>query len=174
MNFSEKLIDLRKAKKLTQSDAARQAGMPLRSYQRYEHGEQEPTLSKLVLLADVFDVSLDELVGRAMSQETISRDTEDTANTEASVFQITMDEDLKEQATELYADLGLDLSTAIELFLRQSVREQRIPFDIRRNQPNAETIQAIDNVQNDVNLSRAFHSVEELMADLNSEEEETV
>ena len=64
MNFPEQLISLRRLKNLTQEDVARQAGIPTRSYQRYEHGEQEPTLSKLVILADVFGVSLDELVGR--------------------------------------------------------------------------------------------------------------
>ena len=45
---------------------------------------------------------------------------------------IRMDEELKAQADELFADLGLNLSTAITLFAKQAVREQRIPFDIKR------------------------------------------
>lgn len=45
---------------------------------------------------------------------------------------IRMDEELKAQADELFADLGLNLSTAITLFAKQAVREQRIPFEIRR------------------------------------------
>ena len=46
---------------------------------------------------------------------------------------IRMDEDLKKQAEELFADLGLNLSTAFTMFTRQAVREQRIPFEIKRN-----------------------------------------
>lgn len=44
---------------------------------------------------------------------------------------ISIDADVKAQAQALYADLGLDLSTAINIFLRQSIRENRIPFEVR-------------------------------------------
>jgi DNA-damage-inducible protein J len=40
--------------------------------------------------------------------------------------------------------LGLDLTTAITLFLKQAVREQAIPFEIKRDMPNAETIAAMN------------------------------
>lgn len=46
---------------------------------------------------------------------------------------IRMDENLKLQSEELFKDLGLSLSAAINIFIKQSVREQRIPFDIKRN-----------------------------------------
>lgn len=39
-----------------------------------------------------------------------------------------VDADLKKQAAELYESLGMNLNTAINVFLRQSVREQRMPF----------------------------------------------
>lgn len=39
-----------------------------------------------------------------------------------------VDEDIKQQATELYAEIGMSLSTAINVFLRQSVAEGRMPF----------------------------------------------
>ncbi len=45
---------------------------------------------------------------------------------------IRMDEQLKAQADELFADLGLSLSSAITMFVKQTVREQRIPFEIKR------------------------------------------
>ena len=57
---------------------------------------------------------------------------------------ISLDSELKSQAQELMADLGLDLSSAITLFLKQAVREQRIPFEIRRNIPNKETLEALN------------------------------
>ncbi|HCW80503.1 MAG TPA: type II toxin-antitoxin system antitoxin, RelB/DinJ family [Ruminococcaceae bacterium] len=59
---------------------------------------------------------------------------------------ISMDAEVKKEAQALFSDFGLDLTTAINLFLRQSIREQRIPFEITRKVPNAETIEAINEV----------------------------
>ena len=56
---------------------------------------------------------------------------------------ISIDADIKVKAQELFADFGLDLSTAINIFLRQSVRENAIPFSISREMPNDDTIEAI-------------------------------
>lgn len=47
---------------------------------------------------------------------------------------IRIDKELKMQADELFADLGLNLTTAITAFVRQSVRDQKIPFVISREQ----------------------------------------
>ena len=44
---------------------------------------------------------------------------------------ISLDPELKREAVELFASFGLDLSTAIGMFLSQSVREGKIPFEIR-------------------------------------------
>lgn len=79
---------------------------------------------------------------------------------------ITIDSNIKAQAQELFADFGLDLSTAINIFLRQTVRENAIPFEITRNVPNEETKRAIENVRNGKELSKSFNSVGELMEDL--------
>lgn len=43
---------------------------------------------------------------------------------------IRMDSELKKQAETLFNDLGLNLSSAINIFIRQAVREQAIPFKI--------------------------------------------
>lgn len=56
---------------------------------------------------------------------------------------IRMDSELKAQADALFAELGMNLSTAFNIFVRQSIRERRIPFDISLNQPNRETIAAM-------------------------------
>ena len=60
----ERMLVLRKEKKLTQEDAAKQSGIVLRTYCRYEKGEREPTVSTLWKLADFYGVSIDYLVGR--------------------------------------------------------------------------------------------------------------
>ena len=45
---------------------------------------------------------------------------------------ITIDADTKAKAQEILADFGLDLSTAVNIFLRQMIRENAIPFTIQR------------------------------------------
>lgn len=60
---------------------------------------------------------------------------------------ISLDADIKKEAQELFADFGLDLTTAINLFLRQSIREQRIPFEITAHVPNSQTRAALDEYQ---------------------------
>ena len=50
---------------------------------------------------------------------------------------ISLDEDLKKEAQALFAEFGLDLTTAITIFLRQSVREGRIPFTIHKYKAQA-------------------------------------
>lgn len=44
---------------------------------------------------------------------------------------IRMDSEIKQQAQSLFADLGLDMSTAINLFLRQALRCKGLPFSIQ-------------------------------------------
>lgn len=61
----------------------------------------------------------------------------------SATITVRTDNTVKEEADELFADLGINMSTAINMFLRQAVREQKIPFEITRNVPNAETIAAI-------------------------------
>ena len=56
---------------------------------------------------------------------------------------IRMDSNLKAQADAFFEELGMNLSTAFNIFVRQSLREGRIPFDISLNQPNKETIAAM-------------------------------
>lgn len=64
MIFSERLKTLRKEKKLTQKEIAEQIGIKQNSYSDWETGKNEPSLEKLIVLADFFEVSLDWLVGR--------------------------------------------------------------------------------------------------------------
>lgn len=62
--FQKNLIEQRKANKLTQRAIAEKLGISQPSYIRYENGQSEPTLKNLVKLADLFDVSVDFLLGR--------------------------------------------------------------------------------------------------------------
>jgi DNA-damage-inducible protein J len=79
-----------------------------------------------------------------------------------------VEEDLKAQAELLFADLGMSLSTAFNIFLRQSIREQQIPFAISKNVPNAVTQAAMESAEQDKDLYGPFDSVEALMEALNA------
>ncbi|MBQ8164350.1 MAG: type II toxin-antitoxin system RelB/DinJ family antitoxin [Clostridia bacterium] len=82
---------------------------------------------------------------------------------------IRMDEDLKKQADTLFTELGLNLSTAFNVFVRQAVREQAIPFVITKRQPNAETLAAIDEVQKmkaDSTIGKSYSDASQMMEEL--------
>ncbi len=64
MDFPKKLKQLRLILHSTQAQMAELLGITVRGYRNYELGAREPELSVLIKLADYFNVSLDELVGR--------------------------------------------------------------------------------------------------------------
>ncbi len=81
---------------------------------------------------------------------------------------IRVDEDIKKQADLLFNELGMSLSTAFNIFLRQSVREQGLPFAVSKQVPNAITLAAMDAAERGEDLYGPFDSVEELMEALNA------
>ena len=81
---------------------------------------------------------------------------------------IRMDTELKAQADELFAELGMNLSTAFNIFVRQSLREGGLPFEIRTDRPNKETIAAMleaENIAKDPNV-KGYTDLDEMFADL--------
>jgi DNA-damage-inducible protein J len=81
---------------------------------------------------------------------------------------IRVDEEVKRKAEAIFTELGINMSTAMNMFLRYSVRYGGIPFDLRIEKPNAETLSAIEDVNNNRNISKTFDSVSALMEDLNA------
>ncbi|MCL2343559.1 MAG: type II toxin-antitoxin system RelB/DinJ family antitoxin [Firmicutes bacterium] len=57
----------------------------------------------------------------------------------ASNMNIRMDSEIKAQAQAIFAQFGLDMTTAINMFLRQAIRERGIPFDLRLEQDSRTT-----------------------------------
>ena len=58
-------------------------------------------------------------------------------------FSVRMDSNIKKQCESLYGELGMSLTTAINVFLRQSLRVGGLPFEVRVEQPNKETMAAM-------------------------------
>ncbi len=77
------------------------------------------------------------------------------------------DKKVKEDFNKFCEETGLNMSSAINIFMRTVLREQKIPFEISLNNPNSETLSVLDDIDDNRNLSKAFNSVEELMRDLN-------
>lgn len=63
LKLAERLYILRKERKLTQEDAAKELGISMKSYCRYEKDEREPAAPLLVKMAQFYNVSLDYLTG---------------------------------------------------------------------------------------------------------------
>ncbi len=55
-------------------------------------------------------------------------------------FSVRMDSEIKKQSESLFSELGMNLTTAINVFLRQSLRVGGFPFDVKLEQPNRETV----------------------------------
>ena len=82
---------------------------------------------------------------------------------------ISIDEDIKPKAQAMLAEFGLDLSTAVNMFLRQMLREEAIPFEVRKEVPNAVTLAAmaeVEEMENHPELAKTYSSVDALMEDL--------
>lgn len=82
---------------------------------------------------------------------------------------VRIDENLKQQADSLFSDLGLNITTAFNIFLRQAVREQQIPFVVSRHTPNADTLAAMEEVQRmkaDPSVGTSYKTVEAMLEDI--------
>ena len=86
----------------------------------------------------------------------------------ATTMNIRVDSYIKNNAKKIFAELGMDLTTAVNIFLRQSIREHGMPFELKLRVPNDETLEAIRQVNNKEDLSKPFSSISELMEDLNA------
>ncbi len=82
---------------------------------------------------------------------------------------IRTDKEIKEQAEMIFSDLGLNMTTAINIFLRTIIREQGIPFNLKLDTPNNLTDSAInegrkiaydDNVKGYSNISDLKNALE--------------
>lgn len=77
--------------------------------------------------------------------------------------------EVKKTAAALFSDLGLDMSTAINMFLRECIRKDGIPFEVSRKEiPNRKTRRAIKNAVSNKNMVGPFKTVEEAMKYLNA------
>lgn len=81
---------------------------------------------------------------------------------------ISIDSEVKAQAQELFSEFGMDLSTAVNIFLKQAIYERSIPFTIRREIPNKVTLKAMDDAESGEGMFGPFDTIAEMMEALNA------
>ena len=82
--------------------------------------------------------------------------------------QIRIDEDVKKQAVELFNQLGIDMSSAVNMFLRQAIMRGGLPFNVEIPQFKSEVIEAMEEarrISRDPNTKK-YDSFAEAMEDL--------
>ena len=82
---------------------------------------------------------------------------------------IRIDENDKKEFTKLCNTLGLSVTTAVNMFIKQSIREQRIPVDLMLRMPNSETMVVIEDSGKRTGLSKAYDTVEDLAKTLDTD-----
>lgn len=81
-----------------------------------------------------------------------------------ATINVKTDSELKKQAESLFSDLGMNMTTALNIFLRQAVRENRIPFEITRDPYSLE--KAISDTRTRTNLYGPYDSAEDAVASM--------
>lgn len=82
---------------------------------------------------------------------------------------IRIDSEIKRKAEEVFKNLGLSASTAINLFYKQVIRTNSIPFELKAEIPNKETLDALKEVEEmdkHPDDFKKFNTTKELMEDL--------
>ncbi|MBQ3335702.1 MAG: type II toxin-antitoxin system RelB/DinJ family antitoxin [Eubacteriaceae bacterium] len=82
---------------------------------------------------------------------------------------VRVDTELKQSAERLFHDLGLNMSTAITMFLRSAVNYDGIPFEVKRATPGAKTKAALaeyDEMKAHPERYKQYNTFEELMEDV--------
>ncbi|WP_315288702.1 type II toxin-antitoxin system RelB/DinJ family antitoxin [Leptotrichia massiliensis] len=83
-----------------------------------------------------------------------------------SATTINIDEETKKEAQELFKDLGMNLTTAINIFLKQAIRERGLPFYVGQAKYKDEVYQAMKDAEQGKNLSKGYNDVEEMFEDI--------
>lgn len=90
--------------------------------------------------------------------------TNDTVN-----MSFRVNRDLKKRADELFRDLGMNTSVALNMFLRQSVEDERLPFTPHKRKMSPELVEALQEADDIVNgkvKAKRYNSAEEMFRDM--------
>lgn len=83
---------------------------------------------------------------------------------------IRMDRAVKEQSQQLFKALGMDMTTAINIFLRQALIKKGLPFEVTAEGADSILMQRLTEADNDHDIHGPFNTVQALMEDLNADD----
>lgn len=86
-----------------------------------------------------------------------------------STLKVRMDAELLRELEDFCADVGMSVSTLITIFARRVVKDQKLPFEIKSDIPNAETLEAMAEVARmtaDLSLGKTYTDVGTMMDDI--------
>ena len=87
---------------------------------------------------------------------------------ESTNLNIRTDKAVKAAAEKIFEELGMNMTTAVNIFLRQTIRENGIPFELKLSVPNETTAAAIEEgrrIAHDPNV-KGYKNIDELKAAL--------
>ena len=87
-----------------------------------------------------------------------------------TTMSIRMDRTVKEQSQQLFKSLGMDMTTAINIFLRQALIKRGLPFEVTAEGADSIMMQRLAEAENDHDIHGPFNTVQELMEDLNADD----
>ena len=90
-----------------------------------------------------------------------------------SVVNVNVDSNLKKQANYILNDLGLNMSTAINMFLTQVVKHDGLPFEVVNPKPSKELLEAINEGEDILNgkiKAKGYHNVQKMIEDILNED----
>ena len=85
-----------------------------------------------------------------------------------SNYTIRLDTELRREAEALFSDLGMSLATAFQIFLKQAIQEQGLPFPVKKKQPNTVTLAAMKEAMEIAESpdAKTYSSASEMMKDI--------
>ncbi len=90
-----------------------------------------------------------------------------------SIINVNVPTEVKEEATILFNDLGLNMSTAINMFLKKSISEWAIPFEVSAKKPTHSLRKALkegEDILNNKVDSKGYHDVDKMFEDILNED----
>ncbi len=90
----------------------------------------------------------------------------------SSTINVNVPSDVKEEATNLFNSLGLNMTTAINIFLKKAIFERGLPFDVKQ-QPTKEFVDALkelDYIENHAEEYKVYHNVDKMFEDILNEQ----
>ena len=85
-----------------------------------------------------------------------------------SIINVNVPSDVKEEATKLFNSLGLNMSTAINIFLKKAIYERGIPFDVKQK-PSREleaALNELEDIETTPDKYKIYHDVDKVFEDI--------